>query len=199
MTAHGASSTSSTASACERTHFVGNSWGGMIGGTFAATYPDRVGQRRPDELHRVARGHPPEVEYGFLLRMAELLGGIRPPLTRFGAQGVPRTDDVSRPAPMWWRSCGTACRRVDVRSGAWAVRSVVPARPDQRALLARVRTPVLVVAGAEDATFPLPETIAMADAIPDAAIAVLEGVAHLAALENPALVNKLIEEFVFRG
>ena len=30
-------------------------------------------------------------------------------------------------------------------------------------------------------------------------IAVLEGVAHLAALENPPLVNKLIEEFVFRG
>lgn len=27
-----------------RTHFVGNSWGGMIGGTFAATYPDRIGR-----------------------------------------------------------------------------------------------------------------------------------------------------------
>ena len=79
------------------------------------------------------------------------------------------------------------------------MRSVVPARPDQRALLRRVTTPVLVVAGVEDATFPLPETIAMAEAIPDAAIAVLEGVAHLAALENPPLVNKLIEEFVFRG
>jgi len=66
-------------------------------------------------------------------------------------------------------------------------------------LLSRVKTPVLVVAGVEDATFPLPETIAMAEAIPDAAIAVLEGVAHLAALENPPVVNKLIEEFVFRG
>jgi len=39
----------------------------------------------------------------------------------------------------------------------------------------------------------------MAEAIPDAAVAVLEGVAHLAGLENPPLVNKLIEEFVFRG
>ena len=60
-------------------------------------------------------------------------------------------------------------------------------------------TPVLVVAGAEDATFPLPETAAMAEAIPGADIAVLDGVAHLAGLENPPLVNKLIEEFVFRG
>jgi 3-oxoadipate enol-lactonase len=28
---------------------------------------------------------------------------------------------------------------------------------------------------------------------------VLDGVAHLAGLENPPLVNKLIEEFVFRA
>jgi 3-oxoadipate enol-lactonase len=89
-------------------------------------------------------------------------------------------------------------QRVDIRSGGWAVRSVVPDRPDQRAVLSRVTTPVLVVAGVEDVTFPLVETIAMADAIPDAAVAVLEGVAHLAALENPAVVNTLIGEFVSR-
>jgi 3-oxoadipate enol-lactonase len=89
-------------------------------------------------------------------------------------------------------------QRVDLRSGAWAVRSVVPRRPDQRALLSQVKTPVLVVAGAEDATFPLAETTAMAEAIPDAAVAVLEGVAHLAALEDPAVVNKLIGDFVSR-
>jgi 3-oxoadipate enol-lactonase len=76
---------------------------------------------------------------------------------------------------------------------------VVPARPDQRALLSRVTTPVMVVAGAEDATFGLAETIAMAEAIPGAAVAVLDGVAHLAGLENPPLVNKLIEEFIFRA
>ena len=65
-------------------------------------------------------------------------------------------------------------------------------------MLSRVTTPVLVVAGAEDATFPLTETIAMAEAIPDASVTVLEGVAHLAGLEDPSLVNKLIGEFVFR-
>ena len=87
---------------------------------------------------------------------------------------------------------------VDISSGSWAVRSVVPARPDQRSLFAKISTPVLVVAGAEDATFPVPETLAMADAIPNSAVAVLDGVAHLAGLENPPLVNKLIDEFVFR-
>ena len=78
------------------------------------------------------------------------------------------------------------------------MRSVVPRRPDQRTLLARVTTPVLVVAGIEDATFPNAETKSMADAIPGAAYAVLDGVAHLAALEDPATVNRLIEEFLAR-
>ena len=88
-------------------------------------------------------------------------------------------------------------QNVDVTSSSWAVTSVVPRRPDQRELLSQVRTPVLVVAGAEDATFPVAETLEMADAIPGAATAVLDGVAHLAALENPRLVNALIMDFVF--
>lgn len=71
-------------------------------------------------------------------------------------------------------------------------------RPDQRALLARITTPVLVVSGSEDSTFPVPEALAMAEAIPGAATAVLDGVAHLAGLENPQLVGDLIEDFVFR-
>jgi 3-oxoadipate enol-lactonase len=60
-----------------------------------------------------------------------------------------------------------------------------------------VRTPVLIVAGAEDATFTEAETRAMADAIPGASFTVLAGVAHLAALENPPLVNQLIDDYVF--
>jgi 3-oxoadipate enol-lactonase len=86
---------------------------------------------------------------------------------------------------------------VDIPSVSWAVQSVVPARPDQRALFADIRTPVLVVAGAEDVTFPPREAIAMADAIPNSSIRVLDGVAHLAGLENPRLVSTLVDEFLF--
>lgn len=180
-----------------RTHFVGNSWGGMIGGTFAATYPDRIGGAVLMNCTASAAGLRQKVEYGFLLRMAKLLGGIRPPLTRSVLKAFlgPTT---FRERPDVVAFVRDSVQRVDLRSGRWAVRSVVPSRPDQRALLSRVRTPVLVVAGVEDATFPLTETIAMAEAIPGAAIAVLEGVAHLAALENPTVVNTLIGEFVAR-
>jgi 3-oxoadipate enol-lactonase len=181
----------------EKAHFIGNSWGGMIGGTFAASYPDRVGRAVLMNCTASAAGIRQKIEYGFLLRLARLLGGIRPPLTRsvlraflgpttFGT----RPDVVAR--------VRDTVQGVDVASARWAVKSVVPGRPDQRSLLGRVRTPVLVVAGAEDATFPLHETRAMADAIPGAKFVVLDGVGHLAGLENPTLVNQLIEEFVSR-
>jgi 3-oxoadipate enol-lactonase len=88
-------------------------------------------------------------------------------------------------------------RDVNIASASWAVKSVVPARPDQRALLAGITAPVLVVAGAEDATFPPREAIEMADAIPDSSVRVLDGVAHLAGLEDPTLVSGIVEEFLF--
>ena len=180
----------------ERAHFIGNSWGGMIGGTFAAMYPDRIGRAVLMNCTASAAGARQKIEYGFLLRAARLLGGIRPPLTRSVLKAfLGPTTFRTRPEVVAF--VRDSVQSVDVSSSAWAVRSVVPARPDQRALLGRVTTPVLVVAGVEDATFPLTETIAMAEAIPGAAIAVLEGVAHLAALENPQLVNTLIEQFVF--
>jgi 3-oxoadipate enol-lactonase len=181
----------------QRTHFVGNSWGGMIGGTFAAMYPERVGSAVLMNCTASAAGTRQKLEYGLLLRMARLLGGVRPPLTRSVLKAFlgPTT---FRTRPDVVEFVRDTVEAVDISSGSWAVRSVVPARPDQRSLFAKISTPVLVVAGAEDATFPVPETLAMAEAIPDSAVAVLDGVAHLAGLENPPLVNKLIDDFVFR-
>jgi 3-oxoadipate enol-lactonase len=179
----------------DRAHFVGNSWGGMIGGTFAATHPDRILGAVLMNCTASPAGVRQKLEYGALLRMAGWLGGIRPPLTRSVLKAFlgpttfrtrPDVVDVVR----------ATVQADDVRSCSWAVRSVVPRRPDQRALLARVRTPVLVVAGVEDATFPNAETKAMADAIPGASFVVLDGVAHLAGLEDPSLVNALVTDFI---
>lgn len=181
----------------QRTHFVGNSWGGMIGGTFAVTYPDRIGSAVLMNCTASRAGARQKIEYGFLLRIAGLLGGVRPPMTRSVLKAfLGPTTFRTRPEVVSF--VRESVQRVDIRSGAWAVRSVVPQRPDQRDLMSKVRTPVLVVAGVEDATFPVPETMAMAEAIPDGAVAVLDGVAHLAALENPSLVNQLIGDFVTR-
>jgi 3-oxoadipate enol-lactonase len=179
----------------ERAHFVGNSWGGMIGGTFAAIHPDRIGKAVLMNCTASAAGGRQKLEYGFLLRVAGWLGGIRPPLTRSVLKAfLGPTTFRDRPDVVAY--VRATVEADDLDSCSWAVRSVVPRRPDQRALLGRVTTPVLVVAGIEDATFPNAETKAMADAIPGSSFVVLDGVAHLAALENPALVNTLVEDFL---
>lgn len=178
-----------------RAHIVGNSWGGMIGATFAAAYPDRVGAAVLMNCTASAAGGRQRLEYAALLRIARLLGRIRPPLTRSVLKAfLGPTTFTTRPEVVEF--VRAAVHSVDIGSAAWAVRSVVPLRPDQRPALSAVTTPVLVVAGTEDATFPVAETLDMARSIPDASTAVLDGVAHLAALENPALVNSLIDEFL---
>ena len=181
----------------DRAHFVGNSWGGMIGGTFAATYPDRIASAVLMNCTASPAGTRQKIEYGILLRMAKLFGGVRPPLTRSVLKAFlgPTTFATRPDVVAFVRDTVTT---VDIGSASWAVKSVVPGRPDQRSLFANITTPVLVAAGAEDPTLPLHKTVTMAEAIPGAAVAVLDGVAHLAGLENPPLVNALIGDFVFR-
>jgi 3-oxoadipate enol-lactonase len=181
----------------ERSHFVGNSWGGMIGGTFAATHPDRIGRAVLMNCTASAASRWQKLEYGALLRTAAVLGGVRPPLTRSVLKAFlgPTTFRSRQDVVAFVRDTVQAD---DLKSCAWAVRSVVPRRPDQRALFGAISTPVLVVAGVEDATFANAETKAMADAIPGAEFVVLDGVAHLAALEDPVLINRLVEDFLAR-
>lgn len=175
-----------------RAHFVGNSWGGMIGGTFAARYPSRVLSAVLMNCTASPAGRRQRLEYGLLKRLSGVLG-MRGPLVRVAVDAfVGPTTRGSRPDVV--ATIEQAVRRADVRSSGWAVTSVLLRRPDQVDLLARVTAPVLVVAGAEDTTFPVAETKVMAAAIPGARFVVLPGTAHLAAVENPGAVNTLIEE-----
>jgi 3-oxoadipate enol-lactonase len=179
----------------ERAHLLGNSWGAMIGGTFAARHPERIGCAVLMNGTASAAPGRQRFEYGAMLATARLLGGIRPPLTRSVVRAfLGPTSLGERPAAV--QHVQAAVRAVDVRSVSYAIRSVVPMRPDQTDLFATIRTPVLVLGGREDATFRLPEVRRMARAIPDAEFQVLDGAAHLVALEVPDVVNKLAEDFI---
>ncbi|WP_181447431.1 alpha/beta fold hydrolase [Mycolicibacterium vulneris] len=180
----------------DRAHFVGNSWGGMIGGTFAALYPDRLNRAVLMNCTASKAGVAQKIQYAALVWLATALGGIRPPLT-WSAIRAFLGPTTLRTRPDVVDTVRANVQSVTTDSVRWAVRSVVSARPDQRALLARVTSPVLVVAGAEDATFPVAETRVMADSIRGSSFTVLDGVAHLAALEDPARVNQLLEAFLF--
>ncbi|HWD78772.1 MAG TPA: alpha/beta hydrolase, partial [Kribbella sp.] len=176
-------------------HVIGNSWGGMIGGTFAALYPERVGLSVLMNATASPAGRRQKLEYGMLVRAARLLGGIRGPL-KGPVRDAFLGPTTKREKPEVVATVNELAAKVDIRSGMHAVTSVVPNRPDQRPLFGTIKTPVLVVAGAEDQTFPVAETEEMADSIPGARFVVLEQSAHLAALESPKEVNALIDDFL---
>jgi len=179
----------------DRIHLIGNSWGGMIGGTFAARYPDRLGIAVLMNATASPAGRRQRFEYGVLVGAARLLGGIRGPLAG-PVRDAFLGPTAKREKPKVVARVNELARTVDITSGRHAVTSVVPHRPDQRALFGSIRTPVLVVAGAEDPTFGVAETEEMADSIPGARFVVLEQSAHLAALESPQEVNALIDDFL---
>jgi 3-oxoadipate enol-lactonase len=176
-------------------HFVGNSWGAMTGGVFAARYPERV--RCAVLMNGTASPAPwrQRAEFAVLRRAALALGGIRGPLTRPVLKAfLGPTSLEQRPAVV--KHVGDVARANDVRSAVKCVQSVVDRRPDNHQLFSAIRTPVLVVAGREDATFPVAEVLEMAASIPGAELVVLDGAAHLVALEVPDRVNALIEAFL---
>ena len=172
-------------------HYVGNSWGGMIGATFAARHPQRVGLAVLMNCTASPAGLRQTLEYSLLAQLARRVGRLHGPLTGTALRAFagPTTE---RERPQVVDEIRAALARVDLKSASWAVASVVPRRPDQLALCATIRTPVLVIAVREDRTFPVAETQAMAQAIPGAEFIVLDRSAHLSGLETPDEVNALI-------
>jgi YbgC/YbaW family acyl-CoA thioester hydrolase len=69
-------------------------------------------------------------------------------------------------------------------------------RPDSTSLLAGIDVPTLVVVGAEDEVTPPSAARAMASAIPSAALTTIPGAGHLAPLEAPTAVTRVIAEFL---
>ncbi|MGH6617677.1 alpha/beta fold hydrolase [Sphingomonas sp.] len=179
----------------DRAHYVGNSWGAMIGGTFAARHPERIGAAVLMNGTASPCSARQRVEYRFMNLAGRALGGIRGPL-RSSAVAAFLGPTTLRERPAVVAAVRAALARVDMNSVRWAVESVVPRRPDQRALFATIRTPVLVVAGREDRTFPVAETRAMADAIPNAVFLEMPHAAHLAGLECPEEVADMVNDFI---
>lgn len=63
-------------------------------------------------------------------------------------------------------------------------------------LLPKITVPSLVVAGENDLVIPMAESAAMANAIPNAELAIIPQAGHLASLENPASVNAALQAFL---
>ena len=179
----------------DKAHLVGNSWGAMIGGTFAATHPERIGCAMLFNGTASPVGLQQKIEYFALTEIARFQGGIKGMFADKAVQAFigPTTD---RERPQVVKAIRDRLKLIDINSIYWAVKSVVSNRPDQRALFAKIHTPVLVVAGEEDATFPINEVTEMAKSIPNAEFKIMPKTAHLAGLERPQEVIEIIEKFL---
>lgn len=102
----------------------------------------------------------------------------------------------------------TRAERPDVVARARAIMSAIPPgafvagleamkrRPDATAELAGLDVPTLVVVGEHDRTAPLSVAQEMADALPDARLAVIPGAGHLSNMENAEAFDEAVASFL---
>ena len=86
-------------------------------------------------------------------------------------------------------------RRAPASGVIGAARAMI-ARVDSTPTLGTITVPTLVLVGDEDTLTPVTDAIALAAAIPGARLVTVPGAGHLAPLEQPAVVNAAIAEFL---
>ena len=91
--------------------------------------------------------------------------------------------------------CRDMARRCSVPGMVGALRAMRE-RPDSTPLLGSIRVPTLVVVGADDRVTPPAVAEAMAQAIPGARCAVIPGAGHVAPLEQPLAVSRVLSDFL---
>lgn len=69
-------------------------------------------------------------------------------------------------------------------------------RPDMRPVLSKITCPTLIACGAQDGFSPPADHEAIASAIPGARLIVIEGSGHFLPIEQPALFNKALREWL---
>jgi len=169
-------------------HLGGLSLGGMVAMWVAAHAPQRVD--RLALLCTSARLGPPEM-------WAQRMETVR-------AQGVEAIGDlmVGR-----WFTPGFAATRPNVV--AWARKLLVGTPDDGYAgccaaiqtmdlvpVLGSITAPTLVIAGADDPATPPEHAHRIAASIPGARLEILPGAAHLANIEQPEAVTRLLLDFL---
>jgi 3-oxoadipate enol-lactonase len=172
-----------------RVHLGGLSLGGMVAMWAAAHAPERVD--RLVLLCTSARLGPPEmwadraaaVRAGGTASIADMMVGrwftpdlaaVKPDVVAWGKGMITGTPDAG------YAACCDAIQVMDL----------VP-------VLGKITAPTLVIAGADDPATPAdPHAYRISAGIPDARVEVVPGAAHLANVEQPEVVTRLMLDFL---
>lgn len=177
-----------------RAHILGHSMGGMVALDFAATYPARVKSLilfgasaafpPPDSdfarAFVAARLAPLEAGGGMAAVAAEMARDHFGP--RADPQGVKISADILAACPPESYRRQLACLT----------------RFDRREALAALAVPTLVIAAENDINAPAKGVEKMSAKIPGATYVCLQGVGHLANLEQPDAFNRVVLDFLNR-
>ena len=171
----------------DRFVLLGHSMGGMIGQAFAIDHPDRLdGLVLMDTVAGPPRGSSMAVTMFVMrlgLRAARVNAFAR--LLRKPPPGSPESARrlyAERPGYVDWLRAKVLASSLTM---AKAMSAELPKGPDRLPALAALDVPVLVMVGEHDMPGFVEGSQAMADEIPGASFALLEGAAHNPQLETP--------------
>lgn len=175
----------------QRVNLVGNSFGSRVAQCFAMHYPDRV--------MKVVLVGPSAGPHGLTdAQKAETIAAREAQMAQgsygFGA----RADALVGPntSPELLTLIRNGARATNYKGFMQGVRFTLTDGYSPDEVAARLRAPLLLIAGAEDRISPVPTNAALLKkAIPAARLEILPRIGHLPHLEAPQRVNDLIAEF----
>lgn len=181
---------------CGPVHLAGLSMGG-----FAAM---RVAARRPDLLRSLillnssARPHarakfPKQLALAGVARVAgiqlsPIVSGVEGEMYGDAFRADPAREDVRR---KWRRRWAEADRHAMVQTLLGFM-----GRPDFRAQLAAVTVPALVIAGEDDHSLPVPQSLEIHEGIRGSRLEIVPRAGHSSPIEAPEAVSELLVDFL---
>lgn len=175
----------------ERVRYAGVSLGGAVGLQLALRHPDLL-----DAVAVIASGaklSTPEAwaERVELVRAQSTSALIAASAGRWFAAGTPAREP---------ETTGILLHALqDADDAGYIGCCEALAQHDVRARLGDIRTPALIVWGADDAVAPEQKAVELATGIPGARLARVDGAAHLPPAEQPAATAALLADFFERG
>lgn len=186
------------AAGVDKAHVVGLSMGGFATLHLVLRHPDRV---RSAVAAGVGYGAQPERQEQFRRESVAIADSIeRDGMAKF-AEGYavgPARVQLQNKNPGAWRDFAAALAAHDATGAALTMRGVQATRPSLYALadeFARVRTPVLILAGDEDEGS-LEPSLMLKRAIPTSGLEIFPRTGHTLNLEEPVRFSESVERFI---